>query len=443
MALLALRYVPRVGARTLEAIAIASLAGIVFSVVFLHEGRIQPLGLASLVPTLSTVGLILTGAAAQQTLVARALSTSGMRLLGRLSYSWYLWHWPVLVYMHATMRAPTLATSLGFALLSLVPAAAMYAWIESPIRHSTYLKQRPRFAVVGAVLLATLTYGAATAAIVRANTLLHSPPIVKILAATANPRTYADGCQVALLKIDPPACEYGPATNDTTIVLFGDSHAAHWFSTFDSVAKMRGWKYVNWTKTKCPAALLHVQAQGRVYFECEEWKENIIERILKLRPTIVVVSNDKTYRVLEGNEQMLVDSSAIGRVEWTKGVTAILRRLQPSGAKLVLLADTPQPQSRHSAVPRATSRRPLSLRRVGGRRVESGTHRDGARHCALCAGCLLHQPERVPLRHTRGAATSPDGMVRYQDSNHLSVICAATLAPQLSQALTAAVQESP
>ena len=443
MTLLSLRYVPRIDTRVLEAIALASLAGLVGSVVLLHEGRIHPLGLASLVPTLSTVGLILTGAGARQTLVARALSAPVMRLLGRLSYSWYLWHWPALVYMRATMRAPTLKMSLAVAFLSLLPAAAMYAWIESPIRHSRYLKRHPRSAVVGAMLLAALIYAATTVAIVRANALLHSPPIAKILAATANPRIYDDGCQLPLLKVDSPACEYGPATNDTTIVLFGDSHAAHWFSAFDSVATLRGWKYINWTKTKCPAAMVHVQAQGRLYFECEEWKRRTIERIVKRRPTIVVIAEDKTYRIMMGKELILVDSSDAGRREWLRALSETMEALVPSGAKLILLGDTPQPQSdipeclvRHFA---EQSRCDASLAVALNPPL---TAMERAAATVVPGVAYINLNEYLCDEHVCPAA-SPNGTVRYQDSNHLSVIFAASLAPQLSQAITDALHRAP
>jgi peptidoglycan/LPS O-acetylase OafA/YrhL len=436
LALLAIRHISRIGARALEVIAVVSLVALVASVVLLHEGRI---GIESVVPTLATVGLILSGAGARPTLVARGLSTSGMRLLGRLSYSWYLWHWPALVYMRATMHAPTRTTAVAVALLSLLPAAAMYAWIESPIRYSRYLKRHPRATVVGAIVLAALTYGAASLAIARANAKLHSPRIAKILAATANPRIYDDGCQLQLLKVESPACEYGPAKNDTTIVLFGDSHAAHWFPAFDSVATLRGWKYVNWTKTKCPAAMVHVQAQGRLYFECEEWKRKIIDRMVKLRPTIIVIAEDKTYRIAMGKQQVLVDSSEAGRREWLKALTETLRALEPSGAKLVLLGDTPQPQS---DIPQCLVRHlddPSSCDASVATSLNPALTAMEREATTLVPGVAYINLNQYLCDERVCPASSPNGMVRYQDSNHLSVVFAASLAPQLSQALTEAL----
>ena len=438
MAVLATRYVPRLGARFLEAIALVSFTALVASVALLHENRVQPLGFASLLPTMATVGLLLSGAGTSQTLIARALSTAPMRMLGRLSYSWYLWHWPALTWLRTVRFSPSTGETVLVAVLSLIPAAAVYVWIESPIRYSGYLKRRPRLTLAGAVMLAVLTLGAATGARSHANSVLKSPRVVKYLAASALPRIYADGCQLSPLQVSSPACIYGPGTNDTTLVLFGDSHAAHWFPAFDSIATLRGWKLINWTKTGCPSSSVSVTNLGRQYFECDEWRKSTIERIVALNPTIVVIVNDKTYKVLLGDEQILVDSSAVGRSAWRQGLIVTMTALAPSGAKLVLLGDTPQPSS---DVPQCLTK-----------------NLDDPAECDVSATLGLNPPvtamERDAVQSVRNVAyinlnaficdsivcpAMRDGIVRYQDSNHLSVIFAASLAPQLSDALTAAL----
>jgi peptidoglycan/LPS O-acetylase OafA/YrhL len=442
MALLATRHVSRLGAPALEVISLGSVVALVASVVLLNENRVPPLGFASLVPTLATVGLILTGAGARQTLVAQALSTSPMRLLGRLSYSWYLWHWPALLYLRATVRGTTVPMAVTVALLSLLPAAAMYAWIESPIRFSSYLRRNPRIAVAGAFILAVFTYGAGTLAIVRAERMMRSPPIARILSATANPRIFADGCELSMLATHSPPCEYGPGTNDTTLVVVGDSHGAHWFPAFDSVATLRGWKLINWTKQGCPAADVHVFNLGRRYVECETWRRATIDRIVKRRPTIVVVSEDKTYNVIMPDEQQFeVDSSAIGRREWYEGLTRTMTALSASGARLIVMGDTPLPRQ---DIPQCLVRNLKEQSR-----------------CDVTAAVGLNPAvaamERAAVRSIPGAAyinlneylceggvcwASKDGLVRYQDSNHLAVAFSASLAPKLSQALTVALSGS-
>jgi peptidoglycan/LPS O-acetylase OafA/YrhL len=98
-------------------------------------------GTAALWPVLGTAALIVAGTTPRDRTVgvARALSVGAMRWLGRLSYSWYLWHWPALVLTTAALGVLATPVMLVVALLALVPAYAAYRWIERPLHHSPAL----------------------------------------------------------------------------------------------------------------------------------------------------------------------------------------------------------------------------------------------------------------------------------------------------------------
>ena len=441
LALLAVRRVDILNRALVELLALAGLGAVVASAMVVKEGAL-PFGLITLLPTLGTVALIVSGGSASQPLVARVLSTAPLRLIGRLSYSWYLWHWPMLVYLREVRPDPSLKLSLAVALASLIPAAATYVWVESPIRFSKGLRQRAKQVVIAAVLLAAVTFAAASAASAYARRQLGTPRFASILEARVAARTYADGCQVPLLSVESPPCKYGPGTNDTTLVLFGDSHAAQWFPAVDSMTTLRGWTLVNLTKTGCPTVTLAVPNSnlGRRYTECDTWRANAIRRIVTMRPTIVLVANARTYNVIIGSTAPLTDSSAAALREWHDGLVRTLTALGPSGARLVVLEDTPHPGF---DVPRCL------VTRIN----------DPAR-CDLSAKAALNpqqsMTERAAVRAVPGAsyislnetmcdATScpaqRDGVVRFRDNSHLSVRFAASLAPTLSQALTRALDE--
>ncbi|HEY0000279.1 MAG TPA: acyltransferase [Actinoplanes sp.] len=82
------------------------------------------------------------------------LGVAPLQWLGRVSYSLYLWHWPVLVIAEQAygdaLDAPTRA---GLVLLSVVLAAVTYVCVENPIRRSGRLKRSHLLAVAVAVLL--------------------------------------------------------------------------------------------------------------------------------------------------------------------------------------------------------------------------------------------------------------------------------------------------
>ncbi len=440
LALLGIRRIGTLNRALVEVLAFTGLATVLTSAVIVHEGA--PLGALTLLPTLGTVALILSGASAGQPFVARLLSTAPLRLIGRLSYSWYLWHWPMLVYLREVRSEPSLRLSLAVALASLIPAAATYAWVESPIRFSKGLRKRSKEVVIAAVILAAVMVAAATAAKRYALWQLRTPRYASILDGRVQAGTYADGCQVPLLGTVSPPCKYGPGTNDTTLVLFGDSHAAQWFPAVDSMVARRGWTLVNLTKTGCPTLMLGVRNPklGRRYTECDTWRANAMQRIVAMRPTNVLVANARTYNVIVGSLDPLTDTSDVALAEWKDGLARTLTALGPSGARLVVLEDTPHPAldvpqclvKRINApsrcdlsVTRALNPRQTAIEREAVRAVP------GASYISLTEG--MCDAKTCPVQR--------DGIVRYRDDSHISVRYAASLAPLLSDALTRVLSE--
>jgi peptidoglycan/LPS O-acetylase OafA/YrhL len=432
----------RVDSRVLEIVSLLAFVGLLVSATVLREGRVASLGLATLVPTISTAALVLAGAGSHGTVVAHVLSTAPLRLIGRLSYSWYLWHWPFMVYLREFRYRPSLQLSLGVALLSLVPAAATYYFVESPIRYSPRLPRRPRLVLSGALAASALTFLTGWAAVGRANSVLSSPRVAKVFAARAKPRIYADGCVIPLLAVTPRLCEYGPATNDTSIVLFGDSHAAHWFPAFEALVQTRGWKLVDVTKLSCPSTSVSVTNMGRRYFECDEWRPLAIREIVGRHPTIVVVVDDKTYDVVLGDRTEHADTSVAAQRAWHDGLVRTIDALRPSGARILMLADTPHPVGDvpQCLVKHIDEQGQCDLPRS---RSLNAAAAELERQAAEDAGKVgyLNLTEYICDRTTCPAAR--DGIIRYADSNHLSVAFSTSLAPYLSDQLTRELDDSP
>jgi len=326
--------------------------------------------------------------------------------------------------------------------LSLVPAAIMYKLVESPIRFSKRLQRYPKRVVTGAVALAVLTVLASVGAVAYANRVLAQPRYAPMVAAQNTSVIYDNGCQVDLLVVNSPACTFGPGRNDTTVVVFGDSHAAQWFPAFDSVATLRGWTFVNLTKTGCPSVMLSVAnlKLGRRYFECETWRQNAIKRIVALHPALVVVTNVRGYNLLDGTRQIRSDSAGDGPRLWGEALHRTLTSLVPSGALLAVMRDTPLP----------VINVPHCLVRFVDRPAACGVAR------ARGLDTVVARQEQAALQGIPRAAwvdltgvmcddkTCPamrDGIVRYRDGSHISVPYAATLTPELSGALTRVLAE--
>ncbi|HKS99171.1 MAG TPA: acyltransferase, partial [Rugosimonospora sp.] len=132
------RYRPRPGAARLLSVAGAGL--LAAAVVLLRPDDPVP-GILAAVPVAATGCLLLAGNAARPAMVSRVLSSAPAVRLGDLSYSWYLWHWPAIVFARTWYPGRTWVP-LAAALAAMVPAVLSYHLIERPIHRGRRLPSR-------------------------------------------------------------------------------------------------------------------------------------------------------------------------------------------------------------------------------------------------------------------------------------------------------------
>ena len=115
----------------------AGLAAILAAVILLHDDTTLP-GYVTIAPVLGAGLVILGGHLAGRNPVQALLSAQPMVFIGLLSYSWYLWHWPLLAFARAYgLDSRNLPRDLAIALLSLLVAWASYRWVENPVHTFT------------------------------------------------------------------------------------------------------------------------------------------------------------------------------------------------------------------------------------------------------------------------------------------------------------------
>ncbi len=147
---------PRVGAVVASSVGLAMIvaAGVVFD-----TGTPFP-GSAALLPTVGAALVIGAGLRDSTVGPSRILGSGPFRWMGRISYSLYLWHWPILVLPAVAMEtALPLPTRIALALVAILVAAASQRWVEEPIRHGRFVGLRPRrnLALAGALTLVVAT----------------------------------------------------------------------------------------------------------------------------------------------------------------------------------------------------------------------------------------------------------------------------------------------
>jgi peptidoglycan/LPS O-acetylase OafA/YrhL len=191
-------------------------------------------GANALLPTLGTAAVIAGNTLNSGTCVAALLSWQPMRFVGLVSYSWYLWHWPLLAIARASaLERQDLTRDLSLGLLSLLLAILTYRFIENPIRQE---RPGPFKATVptlwaGAIMSVFLAVTAIALALNAKRVANSNPRYAAAEHAREDVPILRSACNIPMLSQFPglpdvQRCTYGNAA-EIRAVLWGDSHADH------------------------------------------------------------------------------------------------------------------------------------------------------------------------------------------------------------------------
>ena len=178
-------------------------------------------GLLALVPCSATAAIIYSGAFSRG-LIYRFLSATPVNFIGRISYSLYLWHLPILTFgQYINDGNLTLSGLLIASLLIVLCSLLSYYFVEQPLR----LKQWS-FAKTG-----VLSYILPTLCVVA---LYNFRPFEKAMRPFTTCGT--------LRSINHLADYVGDSTKQATVLIAGDSYTQHLYDFFDKVGKHEGWR---------------------------------------------------------------------------------------------------------------------------------------------------------------------------------------------------------
>ena len=337
---------PPFKSRVMAAVGWTGLGAIVAATLCLSNATQYP-GWAALLPVLGTAAVIVAGHGAAGSAWPGQLLTSGpLRFLGRISYSWYLWHWPLMWFGNLFLPHPVFVSKLALFAGSLAVGAASYYFVENPIRHHAILQRSARLSLAfGAVLI---SISLATASILwwlYANPpiLLRDGTIIPIRNVLDDlPRTYFEGCNISQLAASYGPCVYGTPTGFDTVVLFGDSHAAQYFPPLEKAALELGWRLLVRTKSSCPPVeeRVWISAFKREYVECDRWKINVLSEIQRVRPTLVIAAWDSDYELVDptnGGPVKISNATQLAKA----GERRLSEDLRRYAKSVVLVRDTP------------------------------------------------------------------------------------------------------
>jgi peptidoglycan/LPS O-acetylase OafA/YrhL len=247
----------RHGVRQAEAFAWLGLALIAASVAAFSWQTPFP-GLHALVPAVGAALVIWSGSGAS-THASRILSARPLVFTGLISYSLYLWHWPLLVFArHIAIRELTTAERLGVLLASVALAVGSWRFIERPFRGRHGILPRRRLFRLAAVIMACLC-AVGLAGVAQSGWPQRLDAHTRQLLAGAedrNPRREACSFHDAQALRTGRACRIGRLdAQQPSFVVWGDSHADALMTAFDQLAAEHGQAGLYLGKIGCPPLL--------------------------------------------------------------------------------------------------------------------------------------------------------------------------------------------
>ena len=320
-------------------------------------------GTAALVPTLGALLVIAAATDGVPWSPSALLGWRGSQRLGDISYSVYLWHWPVVVI------APfALGGTLHFPeKLVLIAAALTKTFVEDPARRARLLvTSLPRTFALGLTSVLVLCGGglavirdadATRAEEARAlakglaegrcvgaaalrdpgctsitgDHLLSSPAVAK----NDREAMYADGCFTGMPFTKRNTCTYGDPAGTVRVALLGNSHAGHWAPAIEPVVTERGWRLDTYLAFQCytqakPIQFTPVQTSDN----CVKWNTWALDSIARGGYDLVIMSN-RTARQLRGVPKEDRDRVA------EQGYADTLRAITASGTHVLVIRDNP------------------------------------------------------------------------------------------------------
>ncbi|MBW9214120.1 acyltransferase [Mumia sp. zg.B53] len=445
------------------------LAAIVWTA-FVYSAATPFPGWQAALPVLGAAAVIAANAPTAPGSPAGMMATRPVQWLGDVSYSVYLWHWPLIVLLpYATGSDLGLLDKLAILAASLVLADLTKRHVEDRFRSPEWgrpLRKPYALGLVGmavvvamtAVQLVEVDRREATARDALAAAIADDDPCfgASALAPGADcPRT-TDGevvpapaqalkdkseayeevsggkdCWASAPRFPVTVCEFGDPDAKTSVVLTGNSHAGQWLPALQEVARTRGWRITTYLASQCGLADTPQQFDTAAKSaRCSAWVGRVTRRIASGDHDLVVYTNRISVPVVG-------QDIAGSQDDYRRGYETILSTVRASGVPVVVIRDTPAPGM---IIPDCLAENAADLTRCSAPRHEwepsepvlDAVHDLDDRGIVLAnLNDRICQPERCD-----GAV---GGVVVYFDGSHLTATYARTLAPVLERPLMTAL----
>ena len=305
----------------------------------------------------------------------------GVQWLGDVSYSVYLWHWPLIVIVPVAIGRLTGSPERGrvdstlILIMTLVLAGLTKVFVEDRFRTPTWSRRAVPSLAAGALAMALVVVLASSLVVTVHRQQRDDERAVQVALAGADPclgagalqpgnscppddgplvpspvlaakdispaydkRADGSDCMSAGFAFPLVTCHFGDPNGDVDVALVGNSHAAHWLPALQTIAKTRHWRITTYLVMSCTAADLPQEFPVDAGSAgCMRWTRKAAAAVARERPDLVVFANRTGHPAL--GETSIDDSVA----KYTAGFRRSLEAFSASGAPVVVIRDTPIP----------------------------------------------------------------------------------------------------
>ena len=317
-------------------------------------------GVMALLPCLGAAAIIAGGTLAPNIPTTRLLASRPLVTIGLLSYSWYLWHWPLL----AISRSYELGTldvwrDVTIAIAALGLAFLTYIFVENPVRTRRVAMGWSNIKVLGAGAMGSLLVIAA-AFVVNANATKVSPEFNRIIHAKQDKgwsrlRCHHDDDVKFVRLIASSDCMGTKNPSQKILVIWGDSHADALVGAVEA-AVQPGFVLLPRSMSGCPPLLGVIPNNSYKLLEfCAQFNEQVLAEVRQLhaerrlagvvkaahwsmylnRPSL---SGEPGRTLWEGGRPLIGDAALVGLAE---GLRRTIAMMAASGIKVLVIAPVP------------------------------------------------------------------------------------------------------
>jgi hypothetical protein len=162
-----------------------------------------------------------------------------------------------------------------------------------------------------------------------------------------HPAIYFNGCNAAREVLTPKVCTMANPSASRTVLLFGDSHAAQWYSAVEGAARAQGWRFRTLTKSGCSPLAMPISRykESAAYSECGTWRSRALNGLASGaygRIDVLVISSWQFHGVLPSWSGGTKLTGAAKTYRWEQALRTTISKALGSATQVVVLRDSPQ-----------------------------------------------------------------------------------------------------